>query len=1059
MSTAAATAGSVRIEEGDVEHDIGPAIEYFRDASNSLSVVDVQELPFQEHGNSNLSFGFTSDSVWLRFNLEPKLGSAKEWVLEVNHPLLDRVELFSPQANKPWRTQLAGDVVDKQLRDLDLRAVAFSISLKANQNQTFYLRIDSGSSIVTPVRLVEKSTYFNSTAAAETGLGLFFGGLLIMALFNLALYATMRDSTYLLYSLAVITTTLFQATLTGHAPHYLWPTHAQWSNPMSLAALIGALTFGMWFSIRFLDTRRNAPSLHWIMIGLIVASLGLAPLYFIAGYSKAISLGAMLSVICGLTGLIAGIWCLRGGVYSAKFYVLARTGFCIGTVLTAGRQLGLFPDSFLTENGMRIGSLLESVLLAFALSDRYNLLRAEKDAALKQTADELRRLDKLKDEILANTSHELRTPLQGIIGLSESMIDGAAGQLSTAAKDNLSMMVSSGKRLSRLVDDILDFSKLKTHELRLDTKPVDLRVAVEVVVTLLQPLVKDRQVKLINDIGTEFPTVLADESRLQQILSNLVGNAIKFTDEGEIRIQARENKQGDIQVDIIDTGIGIAEEAQPRIFESFQQGEGSETRLRGGTGLGLSVTKQLVELQGGEISFESKQGFGSTFSFTLAKTDQVVIGEEVVTTTRSIETSDTTDSEEINIPSNEISIAASDDAQQLRILVVDDEPINQQVLSNHLSLAKYSVTQALNGAQALELIKTSEKFDLVLLDVMMPNMSGYEVCERIRKTHMATELPIIMVTAKTQSEDLVTGLTAGANDYIAKPFSKQELMARIKTHLGLLEINTAYGNFLPREFLLHLGKQSIIDVDLGDNVELDISVMWSDIRGFTTILESMTPAQSFDFINGYFGRMGPVIRNHDGFINSFIGDAIMALFVEGPNSAVAAAVASAKRLDEYNQDREQQGRDPIVAGFAVHLGVARLGVVGEPQRRQGEVFSNAINMTSRIESLTKIYGSRVIISADVQHKITPGKYSVRRLDRVLVKGAINEIELYEVLNDVTDQDLKEQSRDLFETALVRAQSGDYAEAAKGFASVLELNPNDKAARHHYEQATYNIDVA
>ena len=1047
-----AAAETVRLGSKDFERSIGAQLEFYRDPDRALSIQTVQSMPFALYPGGNPSFGFTDDAIWLRFSVRAEYLEDREWILEIGHPLLDRVELYSPDGAAGWSRAAAGDMVRAELQELDLRAIAFAIPIRTNGTQTFYLRILSGSSIVAPVNLVERGRYLKRTAAIETGLGLFYGSLLIMALFNLALYATMRDSTYLAYSMAVFATTLFQATLSGHAQQYLWPRHASWSNPMPLYALIGAIMLGAWFSIRFLDTRRNVPVFHWALVGVAAAALVLAPIDLILGYSRAISLGAFLSIFGGAVGLIAGIWCVGRNVYSAKFYVVARSGFCIGSVLTAGRQLGMFPDGFITEHGMRIGSLLESLLLAFALSDRYNLLRAEKEAAQQQTADELRRLDKLKDEILANTSHELRTPLQGIIGISESMLDGAAGKLTALARHNLSMMVSSGNRLARLVDDILDFSRLKTRELRVSPKPVDLRVAVDVVVTLLKPLLRNRPVKLINEVDSTVPAVMADESRLQQILSNLVGNAVKFTDEGEVRVRAA-GDDDHVRIDVIDTGIGIPEEAQQRVFESFEQVEGSATRLRGGTGLGLSVTRRLVELLGGEISLRSQPGEGSTFSFTLPLADG--LPEPFAEPTLPPLTSDEESDAEIDEPGPDdltpiVPISDTDD--RIRILVVDDEPMNQQVLANHLTVAHYAVSQAMNGDEALRLLDSGEHFDLVLLDVMMPRMSGYEVCRKIRETQLATELPVIMVTAKTQSDDLVTGLGVGANDYVAKPFSKQELLARIKTHLNLLKINSAYGNFVPHEFLRLLGKESIIDVDLGDNVELELAVLWSDIRGFTTLFETMTPAQSFRFINSYFGRMGPVIREHDGFINSFIGDAIMALFVRGAESAVAAAVASSQRLDLYNEERKARGRKPIDAGFAVHLGPARLGVVGEVRRRQGEVFSDAINLTSRIEALTKRYGSRLIVSADVQQRIDREKHSTRRLDRVRVKGRSQEIDLYEVLDCLPDRALREESRAEFEDAVDRLLRGDFETAATGFSAVLKQNPNDRAARFHLEQA-------
>jgi signal transduction histidine kinase/class 3 adenylate cyclase/ActR/RegA family two-component response regulator len=1049
---AVAGAEAVRLGPTDVERNIGAQVEFYRDPTRAQTIDTIQSMPFVGHGDQNLSFGFTDDAVWLRFTVRADYSAQREWFVEIDHPLHDRVELYSPIAGGGWQRDLSGDMVGDAVKAVKLRTIAFPLTIPPQSTTTFYLRIVSGNSIVVPVVLVEKLRYLTRSAAVEFSFGLFYGGLLIMVLFNLVLYVALRDSSYLLYSAGVLSTTLFQATLSGHAMHYLWPHNAELSNPVSLYALIATISIGLWFSTRFLETRRHMPFWHWTMVGLAVTAFALLPLDAVKGYTTAISVGAALSVVSGVVGLLAGIFSLRTGVHSARFYVLARSGFCIGAVLTAGRQLGMFPDMFLTEHAMRIGSFLETVLLAFALSDRYNRLRAEKEAAQKKVAEELRRLDTFKDEILANTSHELRTPLHGIIGLSESMLDGAAGPLSAAAQSNLSMMASSGQRLARLVDDILDFSRLKTHELRLDPKPVDLHVAVDVVVTLIRPLLGDRPIQLINDVDDSVPAVFADEARLQQILNNLIGNAVKFTDQGEVRIAAALD-DGFVRIDVTDTGIGIPTAALDRIFESFEQVEGAATRERGGTGLGLSVTRQLVELQGGRITVQSQIGRGSTFSFTLPVSRVRPIRTATVTPTIA-ETgvpSGNGDARQV-VEVHEL-LAVADGDRRVRILVVDDEPVNQQVLSNHLTVARYSVVQAMNGHQALQILESEPQFDLVLLDVMMPRMSGYEVCEKIRRTHLATELPVIMVTAKNRTDDLVTGLSVGANDYIGKPFSKQELLARIKTHLNLLKINNAYGYFVPHEFLRQLGKDSIIDVDLGDNVELEVAVMMSDIRGFTTLSQAMTPAENFNFINGYFGRMGPVIREHDGFINSFIGDAIMSLFVGGAAHAVAAAVASSRRLDRYNEERVASGRQPIDAGFAVHLGKARLGIVGEVQRRQGEVFSDAINLASRIEALTKRYGSRLIISADVHDRIAADhSHSVRWLDRVQVRGRHEQIDIYEVLDCVTDRALREASRDEFEAAVSESLRGDISAAIRRFDAVVCQNPADRAARWHRDDA-------
>jgi len=439
---------------------------------------------------------------------------------------------------------------------------------------------------------------------------------------------------------------------------------------------------------------------------------------------------------------------------------------------------------------------------------------------LKEQAINLRltRVDKLKDEFLANTSHELRTPLNGIIGLAESLIDGVAGALPDKANHDLSMVVASGRRLSNLVNDILDFSKLKNHGLEIHTSAIDINSMVDVVFTLSRPTLKTKDLILVNNISDDFPLVKADEDRLQQILFNIIGNAIKFTESGTITISAllvgnsESSEQQFICIDVTDTGIGIAVENVSTIFESFEQVTGNETRAASGTGLGLAVTKQLVELHGGEITVISKPGVGSTFSFTLPLyTEQEGELTELasVTNEKSEQTKqqlsrlqildDTLEYFPVNNDEHKLidGELASRENRDFRVLIVDDDAINRQVLNNHLLPLDYTLFQASGGEQALKLIsKASEglavgerPFDLILLDIMMPKVSGYEVCRKLREKYSVNELPVIFLTAKNQVVDLVESFAAGGNDYLTKPISKHELLSRVETHLKLLDIN------------------------------------------------------------------------------------------------------------------------------------------------------------------------------------------------------------------------------------------------------------------------------
>jgi two-component system sensor histidine kinase ChiS len=391
---------------------------------------------------------------------------------------------------------------------------------------------------------------------------------------------------------------------------------------------------------------------------------------------------------------------------------------------------------------------------------------------------QLQQIDKLKDEFLANTSHELRTPLNGIIGIAESLREGVAGPLSDQVNANLSMIVSSGKRLSALINDVLDFAKLKHQEIELQFKSVGLRELVEVVVTLSQPLLANKPLKLLNTIASDLPPAKADENRLQQILHNLIGNAIKFTESGQIKITAQVINQ-QLQITVSDTGIGIPTTKLKRIFESFEQAEGSTAREYGGTGLGLAVTKKLVELHHGKIWVESTLGVGSSFRFTLP-ISKVPTNQLNKKTKPLFQVSDTT----IKTPQAPDKQIVST-PNQYQILIVDDEPVNLQVVANFLSLQHYRIVQASSGYEALTFIENGFKPDVILLDVMMPKMTGYEVTQKLRNKWSLMELPILLLTAKNQIEDLVIGLEVGANDYLTKPISKDELLARIKTHLSI----------------------------------------------------------------------------------------------------------------------------------------------------------------------------------------------------------------------------------------------------------------------------------
>ena len=414
----------------------------------------------------------------------------------------------------------------------------------------------------------------------------------------------------------------------------------------------------------------------------------------------------------------------------------------------------------------------------------------ETQAVLRKAKEAAEAANEAKNQIMANTSHELRTPLHGIINLADLIRVGASGAVSPQAVQDLEMIISSAHRLTSLVNDILDFSKLQKQQLEIQHKPVDLFQVTENSLALLKPLHHEKPIDLQNELTKDLPLVDGDEDRIQQILFNLLGNALKFTEHGEVRLSAVV-QDGWIELAVADTGIGIPQDKQERVFDSFEQGDASTERTYGGTGLGLSVAKQLVELHGGQIWLESVVGQGSVFRFTLPCCSASEQGRKEPVVSKKTNTTKALPVAVATVPVVEEELGSEtnvdllvDDPSEVTILVVDDEPINRQVLRNQLEMVGYRVEVAIDGLQGLKLLEELNP-QVILLDVMMPRLSGYQTCYRIRQKYSASEMPIILLTAKDQPEDTVRGFQHGANDYLTKPFSREELLIRVQFHLKL----------------------------------------------------------------------------------------------------------------------------------------------------------------------------------------------------------------------------------------------------------------------------------
>ena len=460
-------------------------------------------------------------------------------------------------------------------------------------------------------------------------------------------------------------------------------------------------------------------------------------------------------------------------------------------------------------------------------------------------------------------------------------------------------------------------------------------------------------------------------------------------------------------------------------------------------------------------------------------------------------------------------------------MLVDDEPANLTLLEELLHLKGYATVSALSGHEALSLARASRP-DLILLDIMMPEMNGFDVCDRLRKDTALQTVPVIFLTALDDDMSRIKGLEMMADDYLTKPFNSRLLLAKVENILQLSQMRSQavssqfhqqvqeqskrqiaaaweaneylsekFQLFVPEQLLERIAPQGIESIQLGNVTEEELTVLFCDIRGFTTIAESQQARETFEWLNAFFTKMNECITSHGGFIDKYLGDAIMAVF-DKPNShamdAIEAAVAMQETLQEFNASRHKYNLEsPVNIGTGINTGIGMIGTLGSDRRMDSTVIGDVVNTASRLENLTKIYGCQIIVSenaivhareflngissnshskeslllkcdleVETQESIisTSGataadthlpsnNYYYRWIDRVTPRGKQQAIEIYEIWSaSCPDSEAKQLTQGLFDKGIQGWQSERFVAALGYFQQLIEQNPADTVVRFY-----------
>lgn len=754
-----------------------PYFQVLEDPEGEMTLHDVQHADKDgafsavPSTSDSLNFGLTHSAYWLKLTIRNATLRDESRLFEIAYPHIDHIDFYSPNSVGAFNLTQTGAVFEFSQRPYIDRHFVFPLLITAGQEQSYYLRVASSSSMDLPTYLWQPRAFEHHTKITYIAQALYFGMVIALALYNLLLFITLKDRSYLWYVLFVTSVGLALSAYYGLSFEFLWPDSPNWARPSTMVFFSASCMSLMLFQRDLLGTKEACPKCDKVML-MFVGIHPLLMIWFLLDLRFSMIPGVAIDCLSMVMVFAMGLLGLHRKERTAYFFMLAFSCVLVAATVTGLRSFGLIPTNLLTVNGLQFGSVIEVLLLSFALADRYSTIRREKEqaqaeaiasheayvatlegaekvleerverrtrelsaandklheqeVALREAMQVAENASKLKSEFLANMSHEIRTPMNAIIGMAYLTLKT---DLNKKQQDYVSKIHRAALSLLGIINDVLDFSKIEAGKLETEKVDFSLDEVLNHVSTVTSQKAHDKQLEYIFHVPTNVPRQLVgDPLRLGQVLINLVNNAIKFTETGDIHVSCRVREKNEEEVllefFVRDTGIGMAPWQVSKLFQPFTQADGSITRKYGGTGLGLAISKQLVELMGGDLRVESEEGYGSTFRFSA----RFGIAKAALFVPRVL----------------------PEKMQAVRALVVDDNAAACDIIEDALGSLLIQVTTASSGQDALKLLQSADRvepFDIVFCDWKMPGMDGLEVHRQLQELNLKHIPKFVLVTA------------------------------------------------------------------------------------------------------------------------------------------------------------------------------------------------------------------------------------------------------------------------------------------------------------------------